>query len=243
MSLVRLQKYLSDCGVASRRGAVEIIADGKVRVNNAVVYEPGVKITPGVDKVTVRKRSVLPPQRGLMILNKPKGVVSTLKDPQGRRTVADFLGRREKTYFPVGRLDYDSSGLILLTNDGDLAQRLTHPRYEFERVYRVKVSGQVAQKTLRRISRGVSLKDGKIQAKARVVKAGSRSTWLELTLKEGRNRLIRRMMEYLLHPVLKLHRVAHGPFRLGKLKIGEVKRLTDKDYQRAHDRIVGRKTR
>ena len=175
------------------------------------------------------------------MLNKPKRVLSTLEDPKGRKTVRDFLTKKFESYFPVGRLDYDSSGLVLMTNDGELANRLMHPRYGFERKYQVQVLGHMTDKTVRRIKRGVTLKDGMVKADVRIKRKDNRSTFLDITLTVGRNRIIRRLMEHLHHPVMKLHRIQHGPLRIGRLKSGAVKELTQSDYQRLCDSILGEK--
>lgn len=232
MSVERLQKFLSECGVASRRASEKLILQGKVKVNGEVVTELGRKVDPLHDRVTVREKIVRPPPRGVLLFNKPRGVVSTLDDPQGRPTVADFITKHFKSYYPVGRLDYDSTGLLLLTNDGELAQHLLHPRYGFKRVYHAKVSGRMAEKTARKLQQGVRLDDGLARAlEIKLLEDGEDSTWIEVVVGEGRNRLVRRMMEKVHHPVNKLKRVAHGPFRLGKLKPGQVKKLSEREYE------------
>ncbi len=237
MGKIRIQKYLSECGVASRRKAEEMILEGRVRLNDQVVTELGVKMTPGVDKVKVGKRSVNPPTRGMIVVNKPKGVVTTMSDPGGRPTIAEFLDKRDRGYVPVGRLDYESTGLVVLTNDGELAHRLMHPKFSFERVYHVRVSGKPTEKTLRRIDRGVRLEDGVVAAKVKVLRGNEDSTWLEIKIGVGRNRILRRLFEHLRHPVTKLHRVSHGPVKLGKLRIGDFKRLTDAQFSKIRERI------
>ena len=237
---VRLQKYLAECGECSRRKAEELIVAGKVRVNTVVVKELGTKVTPGEDRVTVSNRSVFPPKKGAMILNKPRGVVSTMSDPGNRETVAHFLSKKQKGYFPVGRLDYDSTGLVVLTNDGELAQRLSHPRYGFDRVYQVKVSGEISDKTLRRIERGVRLRDGVVKAKVKVTKKHSDATSLEVSISIGKNRVVRRLMEHLRHPVQQLHRISHGPVKIGKLKPGQTYVLSDQEYEKIVEMVMGK---
>lgn len=239
---VRLQKYLSDCGLASRRAAEELIADGKVRVNGVVVTKLGTKIDPDHDKVQVGKQTIVPAQKGIILLNKPRGVVTTLDDPEGRRTITDYLTKRYRSYYPVGRLDYDSSGLVVLTNDGDLADRLLHPRFGVERVYQVRVSGRATEATMERIEQGVRLQDGIARARVRFIEGDSDTTWLELTLTEGRNRIIRRMMESVGHPVMKLRRIAHGPFKLGKLQPGQIRKLTEREYEDIRRQVLGGRT-
>lgn len=239
MALIRLQKFLAECGVASRRKAEELIVAKKVKVNGRIVAELGTKIDPAVDRVQVKERYVSLVERGVLLLNKPRGVVSTLSDPEGRPTIGDFLTKHFRSYFPVGRLDWESTGLVVLTNDGEMAERLLHPRYGFERIYHVKVSGVVEEKTLRRLERGIGLEDGPVAARATILETLDDATWLEVMVTVGRNRVVRRMMEAVHHPVQKLQRVSHGPFRLGKLKPGEVRRLTEREYAVARAKVLG----
>jgi 23S rRNA pseudouridine2605 synthase len=240
MAGVRLQKYIADCGVCSRRRAEELIVEGRVRVNGTVVDEMGAKITPGVDRVTIGKKPVLMAPLGIVLLNKPRGVMSTRHDPGDRKTVMDYLGRQHGSYYPVGRLDYDSSGLVIMTNDGQLANRLMHPRYGMKRIYEVHVKGNMSEKTLRRINRGVRLDDGMVYADAKIKRKVKTKdlTCLTMTISEGRNRIIRRLMDHLRHPVEKLHRVAHGPFQLRRIKGGAIKELTNEEYQQIRDSIM-----
>ncbi len=247
---VRLNRFLSQCGIASRRKADELISAGKVTVNGNTVRELGVTIDPKTDRVKVRNRSISQPHTGALVFYKPRGVVSTMNDPEGRPSVSDYLTKHYRSYFPVGRLDYDSSGLLILTNDGDLAERLLHPRYGHARTYLVRVEGSVTQATLDKLARGVRLKDGMVKATARFVappadarRPGARepeekSTWLEVTVIEGRNRLVRRMMDEVRHSVVKLRRIAHGPFKLGKLGPGEMRHLTEKEFDRVRQTVM-----
>jgi 23S rRNA pseudouridine2605 synthase len=151
---VRLQKFLAECGVGSRRKMEQFIKEGRVRVNGQVVTELGRKIDPSVDQVEVNRRPVRPAPKGVLLLNKPRGVVSTLSDPEGRRTVSEFVTKHYASYFPVGRLDWDSTGLMVLTNDGEMAERLMHPRFGFERVYEARVEGSVPQAALDKLRKG-----------------------------------------------------------------------------------------
>lgn len=235
----RLNRYLARCGVSSRRGADELIDEGRVKVNGRTVTEHGVKIDPAKDSVQVGKRKIYPQAAGVILFHKPKNVISSLSDPERRPCVADFLSRKEEGYFPVGRLDFDSTGLLILTNDGDLADRLLHPRYQIPREYEVRVAGLVSEKILRRITRGVRLSDGIVKGEAKVLRTLSDATWLRITLSSGRNRVIRRLMEHLRHPVSKLHRVSHGPFKLGNVKRGELHRLSDDHYSRLRGEVFG----
>ncbi len=227
MTLERLHKFLSRAGVASRRQAEEMIREGKVKVNGRVVAELGVKIDPDKDRVQVEgKRIGLPPPPVTFILHKPYGCVSTTHDPEGRRTVMDFAPRDCGRLYPVGRLDYDATGLMLLTNDGDLAQRLTHPRYEVPRTYRVTVEGEVAQPALERLAGGIDLEGRPVSTQVKLLKTGSGKTILEITVWEGRYHLIKRLLEGVGHPVLKIKRMAFGPLRLGRLPRGTCRPLT-----------------
>lgn len=228
----RLQKILSTAGVASRRTAEDLIRQGRVSVNGRTVTELGTKADPAADEIRVDGRRVKAAQTlRYLLLHKPRGYVTTRRDPQKRQTVMDLLhGVREYVY-PVGRLDYDSEGLLLLTNDGDLAAALTHPRHEVEREYRAVVAGVPDQRALERLARGVVL-DGRRTAPASVrLAAGdrdrsARSAVLTLTIREGRNRQVRRMCEAVGHPVQRLTRVRIGPLRDDRLRPGQVRDLT-----------------
>ncbi len=229
---IRLQKYLSDCGYASRRKVGEFLQEEEVKVNGERVTEPGIRIDPSVDTITVGKNEALLPEKGVLLFHKPRSVVCTTHDPEGRKTLYDFITKNYRSYTSAGRLDYDSSGLLILTNDGDLAYRLTHPGFGLTRVYEVKVRGQFTDKHSRMLARGVELSDGLAKAKCRILKRTDKATWLEVKIEEGRNRIIRRMMDHIDRPVQKLHRVAHGPLKIGKMKPGEVERLSQKEYEK-----------
>jgi 23S rRNA pseudouridine2605 synthase len=239
----RLQKLLSIAGIASRRASEELITQGRVEVNGEVVRTLGTKADPDKDVVKVdgrRLRFDIRPR--YILLNKPKGVVTTRRDPQKRRTVIDLLtGVREYVY-PVGRLDFDSEGLLLLTSDGDLAARLTHPRHAVERVYEAIVVGAPAEEALERLRRGVFL-DGTRTAPAEVRRAGAVNkgarggsrevlTKLVIALREGRNRQVRRMCAFIGHPVRKLTRTRMGPIKLGDLRPSHWRDLTPKEVER-----------
>ena len=225
---------------ASRRHAEELIQEGVVKVNGKVVTVLGTKVDPDRDQVVVGKKLVVATQKGMAIFHKPRGVVSTMSDPEGRPSIADYLNKQVKGYYPVGRLDWDSSGLIILTNDGELADALMHPRYGIKRVYHARVEGSVSERTLEKLSKGIKLADGFARAEASIISNDDKSTWIELTITEGRNRLVRRMMDKLHHPVMKLQRISHGPFRLGKQKAGEIRKLTEKDYKQLRTRILSK---
>jgi 23S rRNA pseudouridine2605 synthase len=225
---VRLAKYLAHAGVASRRAAERLIADGRVTVDGEQVTDPARDVDASRD-VRFDGRPVASEPHAVYLLNKPAGVVSTARDPQGRRTVVQLVPSPQRLY-PVGRLDADSTGLILLTNDGALAHRLTHPSFEVPRTYRALVRHPpVKEAALRRLREGLELEDGPTApAKVRRL-AGDR---LELTIHEGRKRQVRRMCEAVGHPVRALERVAFGPLRLGALEPGEHRRLTPAEVER-----------
>ena len=214
---MRLAKYLAHAGVASRRAAESVIADGRVSVDGEIVLDPARDVDEH-SRVTVDGRALAGPEaRVVYAVNKPLGVVSTARDSHGRPTVVELVRAEGLRLYPVGRLDADSSGLILLTNDGELANRLTHPRFEVPKTYRATLGGgRVGDGALRALRHGVELDDGPT-APARVRRIGGRrSNLIELTIHEGRNRQVRRMCEAVGHPVLALERVAFGPLRAGR---------------------------
>jgi 23S rRNA pseudouridine2605 synthase len=229
--LVRLQKLLAQSGVASRRRCEELMLAGLVEVDGEVVTRLGTKVDPARAVIRVEGRR-LPPRTGrvYLALNKPRGVVSTMSDPQGRRTLADLLGDRPERLFHVGRLDTDTDGLILLTNDGDFAQRVAHPSYELDKTYVAEVEGAVSRATLERLRAGVTLEDGPVEVSAsRVVSAHGGRSIVEVVLHEGRNRIVRRLLAEVGHPVLRLTRTAIGPVVLRGLRSGEVRELTGEE--------------
>jgi 23S rRNA pseudouridine2605 synthase len=235
---MRLAKHLAHAGVASRRAAEAMIAEGRVTVDGETVTDPARDVTGGeaiaVDDRPVRESA---PRRVVYAVHKPAGVVSTAHDPHGRRTVVDLVPEARTRLYPVGRLDADTTGLILLTNDGDLANRLTHPRYEVPKTYRAKVASPPVRDTaLRALREGVELDDGRT-APARVRRV--RPDVLELTIHEGRKRQVRRMCEAVGHPVLALRRIAFGPLRLDDLAPGAHRRLTAAEVERL--RAAGRR--
>lgn len=220
--LERLHKFLARAGVASRRQGEILIREGRVKVDGLVVDTVGVCIDPEKVQVTVDGRPVLPPaQVRTVMLHKPAGYVSTMADPQGRRKVTDLLAGQEERLFPIGRLDYDATGLLLLTNDGELANRLMHPRYKVPKTYRVTVAGQFDQAARKRLLAGVVL-DGRptIPVQVQVLKISPDRSVLEMTIREGRYHQVKRMCTQVGHPVLKLKRIAYGPLRLGRLGPG-----------------------
>jgi 23S rRNA pseudouridine2605 synthase len=240
----RLQKLLSAAGVASRRAAEELIRQGRVSVNGTIVSDLGSMADPTRDDVGVDGRRVRGVQRfRYLLLNKPRGYVTTRSDPQRRRTVMDLLKDLREYVYPVGRLDYDSEGLVLLTNDGDLAARLTHPSHEVDRVYKVTVAGVPDARALEHLARGVAL-DGRRTAPAdvRLVHGDrdrtARSAVILMTIREGRNRQVRRMCEAIGHPVQRLARIGFGPLTDKGLPRGRVRELSSNEV-RALKRAAG----
>lgn len=238
MTQVRLQKFLAECGTGSRRKMEQFIKEGRVRVNGQVVTELGRKIDPSVDQVEVNRRPVKAAPKGIILFNKPRGVVSTLHDPEGRRTVSEFLTKHYASYFPVGRLDFDSTGLMILTNDGEMAEKLMHPRFGFERTYEARVEGSVPQPLLDKLESGIRLSDGFVKAEASVIRSDENSTWVEVRIKEGRNRIVRRLFEKIGHSVMKLKRTIYGPFKLGRLQVGQVRVLTAREFLEVRRKVM-----
>jgi len=228
---VRLQKVIADSGLASRRKAEEMIAQGRVTVNGAVVCELGTKVDPEKDHVKVDGRHLKPtPPQTFVMLNKPKNVVSTMSDPGGRGTIADLLPGVHVRVFPVGRLDFDSEGLMLLTNDGELAQLLLHPRHHVPKTYLVKVKGMLAPEHIDALETGIMLDDGRTgPAVVKKVGKATENSWLEVTIFEGRKHQVKRMLDAVNHPVLKLKRIKFGPLTLGELSTGQYRYLTDRE--------------
>lgn len=219
MESIKLQKYLAAAGIASRRKAEELIAAKKVTVNGSVA-KIGDRMTPGEDQVLLEGKPVKPEEPKYYLLNKPFGYLSTAYDPEGRKTVLDLVPSSVRIY-PVGRLDYDSEGLILLTNDGDLAYHYTHPKFEVEKTYHVLVNGQPSEADLNRLRKGVLLEDGRTApAKITILENADGRSWIEVVIHEGRKRQVRRMFEHIQSPVVRLIRVRMGDLELGNLKPG-----------------------
>ncbi|MHC4821841.1 MAG: pseudouridine synthase [Planctomycetota bacterium] len=239
----RLQKVLARAGVASRRASEQLISDGRISVNGKVVRRQGVQIEAGVDEIRLDTEVVqvgasvaatkgasgrleIPSEAVYLLLNKPTGIVSTVRDDQGRPTVIDFIPRVKERVFPVGRLDEDSEGLILLTNDGTLTNLLTHPRYQVPKTYDLRVRGEVTPEEVRQVERGVWLSEGRTgKARLKVRRRGRKITHIVVTLTEGKNRELRRIFARLRHPVLSLRRTSIGPLKVEGLKVGRYRRL------------------
>ncbi len=231
---VRLQKYLSEYGVASRRAAERMIAEGRVMVNGSVVDAMGVKVDPAQDQIFVDgKRIETRPQLRYLLLFKPVGYICSVHDDRRRRTVLDLLEGINERVYPVGRLDYDTSGLLLLTNDGEMTNQLLHPSYQVEKTYLAQVTGIPASHDLQRLREGIMLADGMTApAKARIQSVRQGNAVIELQIHEGRNRQVRRMMDAIGHPVQRLRRTAVAFLRLEGLQPGQWRDLTAEEVAR-----------
>jgi len=236
----RLQKILSRAGITSRRGAEELITAGRVAVNGLVVTELGVKADPDRDSITLDGKKVDHAVAGVyLLLYKPAGYMTTLKDPEGRPLVTDLLKDVRERVYPVGRLDYNTEGLLLLTNDGAWANALAHPRHEVDKGYHVRIRGKVTQEQLRKLAAGVELEDGKTApAVVSLVRESESNTWLSITIHEGRYRQVRRMCEAVGLSVVRLKRVSYAFLNLEGLKSGEHRSLTLGEVE--HLRRMGR---
>lgn len=235
MITVRLHKYIADCGIASRRKAEEMISDHLVTVNGRVVTEMGFKINPTKDAVKVRGRLVYMRDTTVYVaFNKPRQVLSTLFDPDKRPTIKDYLKSVKERVFPAGRLDYETEGLVILTNDGEYSQSLIHPTKKITKTYLVKVDGQPTQAQLDRLEMGVTLAEGKVKAlSVKRTKVGDQYDWFRIVLVEGKNRQVQRMFAKIGFDVIKLRRIAIGKLTLGGLERGEFKYLTEEEAQKA----------
>ncbi len=228
----RLQKVLAAAGLGSRRQCEELIAVGRVEVDRRVVTEMGTRVDPAKQRIRVDGVPLPTAKLEYFAVNKPSGVLSTNRDPSGRPRVIDLVPARDTRLFTIGRLDLGSDGLILVTNDGELANRLTHPRYGVAKTYRVTVAGQPSREVLMKLRKGVHLAESIARAERVVVKSRRKeSTILEMVLREGKNREIRRILARLGHKVLRLTRTAVGPIRLGTLPPGEARRLTREEVK------------
>lgn len=227
----RLQKIIAAAGVDSRRHAEKLIVDGRVSVNDVVIRELGVKADAAKDVIRVDGKIISVDKTMTYIaLYKPAGYVTTLSDPERRPTVVDLIGDVPERVYPVGRLDYDSEGLLLLTNDGDFAQKIQHPRFQLPKVYRVKIQGRLSKEEIKQLSKGIKLPDGIFKPEnVQIEKFNDKSCWLRLTLREGRNRIIRRGFEAVGRRVARLVRESIGNVTLGNLKEGSWRYLAPKE--------------
>jgi 23S rRNA pseudouridine2605 synthase len=236
---MRLQKFLSDAGVASRRHAEELILEGHVLVNNEVIAELPAFVDPTNDTVLVDGAVVRIQRLRYYLVHKPPGVVCTNSDPSGRPRAIDLLPPLKQRLFPVGRLDEDSSGLLLMTNDGELAELVTHPRFGVPKVYRAEARGRVARDLPERMKQGVYLSEGKARAAdVEIVRTTEKSSILNITLREGRNRQVRRMLAKLGHPVRKLKRLQIGPLSLKGLPVGAARELTARELEMLREALA-----
>ena len=229
----RLQKIIAGSGISSRRVAEKMIVDGMVSVNDVVVRQLGAMADIEADEIRVDGKLILPEvSKVYLMLHKPKGYVTTLHDPQKRAVVKDLLSGISERIFPVGRLDYDSEGLLLMTNDGDFSLRVQHPRFGIPKSYMVKIEGTLTKSEVRALSEGIRLSDGNFKPKnLQIIRTNRKSSWLTLTIAEGRNRLIRRGLESLGHPIVRLIRTAISDISLGNMKAGTFRHLTRKEVQ------------
>ena len=232
--MIRLQKYLALCGVASRRNAEKMILEGKVSINGITVTAMGIQVDENADQVAVDGKPVHPEsEKHYIAYNKPIGEVTTVSDPEGRATVLDKFRDYPVRLFPVGRLDYDSEGLLLLTNDGDLMNKVLHPSFEIQKSYLTKVSNNVSDDEIRMLRKGVMI-EGKLTspAEVRLIRHDTFSTDLLITIHEGRNRQVRKMIEAVGHQVVRLKRVRFGPVQLGDLPSGMWRKLTAEEIEK-----------
>jgi pseudouridine synthase len=243
MGLERIQKILARAGVASRREAERMVLEGRVSVNGKVVDQLGFKADSLRDHIKVDgKRLFRPEPKITILLNKPRHYLSTVKDPAGRPTVMDLLKGVRWRVYPIGRLDFDAEGLLLLTNDGDLAYHLSHPKFSMRRTYWAKVEGVPDQKKLMRLKRGVMLEDGEAKVvSAHILRKMEKHSWVEAIVTEGRNHLVKRIFSAIGHPIRRLKRVGYGPIGLGDLPIGQFRSLTDEEMERLKKTISERR--
>ncbi|MBA4495648.1 pseudouridine synthase [Paenactinomyces guangxiensis] len=236
----RLQKVMARAGVASRRQCEELIKSGQVKVNGKITTELGIKVDPEADRIEVRGKRIQSERKRTFLFYKPMFVITSMSDPQGRKVVADYFGKIPERVYPVGRLDYDTEGLLLLTNDGELANRLTHPRYEVDKVYLATVKGKPTCDSLERLQKGVRLEDGwTAPARVRLIQAGENRSKIELTIHEGRNRQVRRMCEAIGYPVRHLIRTRLAFLTLNGLKRGDYRELTPAEISRLKQLLRG----
>lgn len=232
---MRLQRYLAQAGIASRRKSEELILAGAVRVNGATVRELGTSVNSDSDRVEYEGRLIgVTTEHTYLVLHKPYGVVTTMSDPEGRRTIVDVLRSHgvEKRIVPVGRLDFDTAGVLLLTDDGDLAHVLTHPRYGVEKTYRATVKGKLLPEHVAELQSGVKLEDGRAAPAAlKIIAVRRMRSTVDITIHEGRNRQVRKMFERFDHPVLDLVRLRFGPVSLGELPIGGIRAASEREVK------------
>jgi pseudouridine synthase len=230
----RIQKILAKAGIASRREAERMVVEGRVSVNGKVIETLGFKADPSKDHIKVDgKRLPHFEPKVILLLNKPRGYLSTVKDPKGRPTIMDLLKNVKWRIYPVGRLDFDAEGLLLLTNEGDLAHLLSHPRFSIPKTYLAKVAGVPDEKKLIRLRRGVMLEDGEAKVvSCSLIRQREKNSWVRVVVTEGRNHLVKRMFSAIGHTVLKLKRIEYGPIQLGDLPFGQFRYLTPEEMEK-----------
>ena len=229
---MRINKYIAQAGIASRRKADELIANGNVKINGAVMKEPGYDVQDG-DKVEVNGKLLSGPKKmEYVLINKPLGMVTTVDDDKDRLTVMECVKDIDARLFPVGRLDYNTSGALIMTNDGDLAYRITHPKHEVYKTYRARVAGVLSNEKVAKLRKGVDI-GGFVtsRAKVKVIKGNAHSTIVEISIHEGKNRQVRKMFAAVGNPVQELERIAIGEIRLGHLKEGHYRKLTREEVE------------
>ncbi|RAP30662.1 Ribosomal large subunit pseudouridine synthase B [Brevibacillus laterosporus] len=236
----RLQKVLAQAGVASRRSCEELIKQGRVKVNGQVITELGTKVTASVDQILVDNKSIAQEEHVYVLLHKPTGVITSMSDPEGRKTVRDLIKQIPQRVYPVGRLDFDTSGLLIMTNDGELANRLAHPSFEMDKVYRAWVKGIPTSESVLRLAKGIKLEDGMTSpGKAKILERDTNKNraLLELTIHEGRNRQVRRMCQAIGHPVVTLQRIRISFLTLGNLGLGSYRFLQKEEVERLQSEL------
>jgi 23S rRNA pseudouridine2605 synthase len=231
---VRLQKFLAQCGIASRRKAEEFIAAGRVAIDGQVVREMGISIIPGKVRITCDGKPVAARERLVYyLLNKPKGYVTTLSDPQGRPIVTSLIKGSDARLFPVGRLDLDTEGALILTNDGELAQKIQHPSHTTDKTYEALVKGCPGKDSILRLERGVLLEDKRTSpARVKILSRKGRNCLMQIIIHEGRKRQVKKMFDHIGHPVLHLKRTAYGKLALGRLPIGDYRQLNPSELKK-----------
>lgn len=230
---IRLQKVIAQAGLASRRAAEEMIRQGRVKVNGVVVYELGTRVDPDRNEILVDGQPIAgSSEKVYLLFYKPKNCVTTLNDPQGRKTIMDFMADLTVRVFPVGRLDYDAEGLLVITNDGALGHRLQHPSFEVTKTYEVKIAGHPTEKALNELRWGIQLDEGRTApAQVEMLRLLPHKAWIKIVMYQGWYRQIKRMCDAVGHPVLKIKRTRYGPLKVGRLTPGSYRILSRKEIQ------------
>jgi 23S rRNA pseudouridine2605 synthase len=231
---IRLQKYIAQCGIASRRKAEELIAEGRIAIDGVKVTEMGIRVIPGKNKITFDGKLVEEREQLVYyLLNKPKGYVTTLSDPQGRPIVTSLVKNSKARIFPVGRLDLDTEGALILTNDGEFAQKIQHPSHDIDKTYEALVKGCPQKAKIALLARGIFL-EGKMTSPAaiKVVSKAGKNCLMQITIHEGRKRQVKKMFDFIGHPVIHLKRTAYGKLTLGRIALGDFKQLNPSELNK-----------